>query len=189
MATKSELEIEMKEYIDSRRDGHQLRELLNNESADNRYCLLINVRRKFSAWTGAYRAAYNNDLESIRYMLDGFPSNKKYDVLKIQSSNGSTPLHTAAYYGYSSIITYLMTDLSQQQMYDLLKIQDNAGDTALHHAASNNRVKAYRVIFASVPYHLLVGLFNIKNNNGISAADIRPKLNEEFPLSIAHDMI
>ena len=128
MAKNSELENAMKRYIDSDRSNRvehrdRLRELLKNESVDTRYRLLMNVRGvEFNTSTGVHRAAYKNDLESIRYMLDGFPSDKKYDVLKIQRSDGSTPLHIAAFCGYSSIITYLMTDLSQQQKYDILKI-------------------------------------------------------------------
>ena len=195
MATNSELVNVMKRYIDSplgnRGQGRdRLRELLKNESVDTRYELLMKVRGdEYSIWTGVHEAAVANDLESIRYMLHGFPSDKKYDVLKIHNCGGKTPLHPAAYGGHSSIITYLMTDLSQQQKYDLLKIQNMWGDTALHDAASNNRVEAYKVILASVPYHLLLELLNIKNSNRKSAADIRPELNDEFPLSIAQGMI
>ena len=78
-----------------------------------------------------------------------------------------------------------MTDLSQQQKYDILKIQKKCGNTALHDATSENRVESYRVILASVPYHLLLELLNIRNDDGNSAADNRPELNDEFPLSIA----
>ena len=92
-------------------------------------------------------------------------------------------------WGYSSTVTYLMTDLSQQQKYDLLKIQDEDGDTALHLAASNNKVEVYRAILASVPYHLLLILLNIKNNDENSTAEIRPELSNEFPLTIAQGMI
>ena len=149
MAKNSELENAMKRYIDSdysnraeRRD--RLRELLKNESVDSRYRLLIDVRGVLNnTWTGLHKAADANDLESIRYMLDGFPSEKKYNVLKIQDSYGIPPLNKAAYWGHSSIIAYLMTDLSQQQKYDTLKIQDRWGNTALHDAASENKVEAY----------------------------------------------
>ena len=191
MATYSKLEIAMKRYIDSDRSNRvehrdRLRELLKNESVDTRYRLLMNVRGvKHSRRTTLFEAVYANDLESIRYMLDGFPSNKKYDVLKIQRSDGGTPLHWVAYLGYLSTITYLITDLSQQQKYDILKIQNDNGNTALHEAASENRVEVYRVILASVPYHLLLELLNIKNKDGKSAADIRPELRDEFTLSIA----
>ena len=197
MAKNSELENAMKRYIDSDESNraesgtcNRLRELLKNESVNSRYDLLMNVRGdKYSPWTGLHEAAVVNDLESIRYMLDGFPSDKKYDVLKIKNNLGNTPLHSAAYRGYSSIITYLMTDLSQQQKYDIFKIQDEDGDTALHRASSASRVEVYRVIAASVPYRLLLELLNIKNNRGKSAADIRPELKDEFPLSIAHGTI
>ena len=191
MAAYRELENGMRRYIDSAKPDRaecraRLRKLLTNESVDNRYDVLMNVRGvKYSTWTGVHAAALDDDLESIRYMLDGFPSDKKYDVLKIQKSDGRTPLHIAACYGYSSIIAYLITDLSQQQKYDILKIQDQRGDTALHEAAYMNRVEAYRAILASVPYHLLIELFNIKRNDGKSAVDIRAELNDESPLSIA----
>ena len=117
MAKNSELENAMRRYIDSPVDycgvgRDKLRELLKNNSADTRYDVLMNVRgvqystwtsvlraalvRGGGAWTGVHEAAYANDLESIRYILDGLPSVKKYDVVKIESY-GSTPLHTAAY--------------------------------------------------------------------------------------------
>ena len=193
MATHSELEKAIKRYIDSDRSNradrsNRLRELLQNKSVGSRYELLMNVRGDEYKWTGVHRAAFADDLDSIRYMLDGFPTDKKYDVLKIQSSTGRTPLHTAAYSGSSSIITYLMTDLSQQQKYDILKIQDHDENTALHDAASKNRVEAYQVILASVPYHLLLELLNITNNNEKTAANLRPELNDEFPLSITQGM-
>ena len=195
MAKNSELENAMKRYIDSDLSnrverGDRLRELLNNESVDTRYELLMNVRGvEYSTLTGLHEAARTNDLESIKNMLNGFPPEKKYNALKILTSVGRTPLHTAAHWGYSSIITYLMTDLSQQQKYDLLKIQDKCGVTPLHDAASRGRAESYRAILASVSYHLLLELFNIKNNDGKSAADIRPELKDEFSLSIAQGMI
>ena len=189
MAKKSELENVMKRYIDGGKGRDRLRELLKNESVDSRYELLMNVKGVEYELTGLYEAARNNDLESIRYMLDGFPPEKEYNALKIQTSIGRTPLHWAAYRGHSSIITYLLTDLPKQQKYNILKIQDRCGDTALHCAASENSVEAYRAIVASVPYHLLLELLNIKNNDGNSAADIRPELNDEFSLSIAQGVI
>ena len=195
MAAYRELENGMRRYIDSAKPDRaecraRLRKLLTNESVDNRYDVLMNVRGvKYSTWTGVHAAALDDDLESIRYMLDGFPSDKKYNVLKIQNVDGRTPLHWAAYRGHSSIITYLLTDLPKQQKYNILKIQDRCGDTALHCAASENSVEAYRVIVASKPYHLLLELLNIKNNDGNSAADIRPELNDEFSLSIAQGVI
>ena len=149
----------------------------------------MNVRGdKYSTWTGLHEAALDNDLESIKYMLDGIPSDKKYDVLKIQSV-GCTSLHWAAYRGHSSIITYLMTDLPKQQKYDILKMRDRCGDTALHDAASENSVGACRAIVASVPSHLLIELLNIKNHRGKSAADIRPELQNAFTQSLAQGMI
>ena len=132
---------------------------------------------------------FKNDLDSIRDMLDGFPSDKKYDVLKIQHSYDNTPLHITADQGHSSIMTYLITDLSQQHKYDILKMQDMWGNTALHRAAYYSKVEACRAILASVPYHLLLELLNIKNSNRKSPVYIRPELNQEFPLSIAQGMI
>ena len=179
----------MKKYIDDGQGRDRLKELLKNESVDSRYELLMNVRGGGdSTWTGVHKAAVAGDLESIRYMLDGFPPDKKYDVLKIQKSDGRTPLHIAACYGCSSIIACLITDLSQQQKYDILKIQDQSGDTALHEAAYMNRVEAYRAILASVPYHLMLQLLDIKNKYGESAADIKPELDDEFTHSMNQGM-
>ena len=184
MAAYSELENILKRYIDSgeflnsAKNADKLRELLRNESVNHRYDLLINIRG-FSTWTGLHEATFVNDLQSIKCMLDGFSCDKKYDVLKIQTSYGDTPLRWAALRGNSSIITYLMTDLSQQQKYDILQIQNTWGNTALHEAASKNNVEAYRAILASVPYHLLLELLNIENNAGRTAEDIRPEITDE----------
>ena len=71
----------------------RLRELLKNESVDTQYELLINARERDGTRTGVHEATEANDLECIRYMLDGFPSYMKYWVLKIQNSIGRTPLH------------------------------------------------------------------------------------------------
>ena len=194
MDKNSDLENAMKKYMDSNRSNrttrrNRLRELLKNESVDTRYQLLMNVRGvEYRTWSGPHESAYTDDLEIIRDMLDGFPSSKKYDVLKMQDSGHSTPLHNAAYCGYSPIITYLMTDLSQQQKYNLLKIQDQWGNTALHDVATNNKVEAFRAILSSVPYHMLLELLNIKNNKRKSAVDIRPKLKDELLNSIAQGM-
>ena len=190
MAKYRELENVLKRYIDSPAGGRGegrgiLRELLKTESVDTRHGLLMNVRgTAYITLTALHEAAGANDLESIRLMLDGFPSDKKYDLLKIQS-DGYTPLQTAATCGHSSIITYLMTDLSQQQKHDVLKIQDMCGDTALHDAASQNKIETYRAILASVPYHLLLELGKIKNNAGKTVTDIKPEIKDEYIVPIA----
>ena len=93
MSTNNELETLIKKYIDNGQGRDRLRQLLKNESVDTRYRLLIGVRGTvLSTWTGVYKASLTDDLESIRFMFDGFPSDKKYIVLKIQGSDGSTPL-------------------------------------------------------------------------------------------------
>ena len=116
-------------------------------------------------------------------MLDGFPSDKRCDVLKIQIREGSTPLHTAARRGHSSIITYLMTDLPQQQKYDLLKMQDKNGNTALHEAASEKQLQAFRAILALQP--LQTELLNIKSKEGQTATDVRPEILIEYPFMLS----
>ena len=100
----------------------------------------------------------------------------KYDVLKIQKSDGSTPLHAAAYNEDSSIITYLMTDLSQQQMYDVLKIQDKYVGTALHMAASRKHLGAAKAILSSLPSTLQTQLVNLKNEKGKTSTDFGAEL-------------
>ena len=136
------LEKVMKKYIDYGEHTNRLRALLNNESVESRYNLLMDVRveKPLSSWTGLDEGARVDDLESIRCLLDGFPPDKKYDTLTRQCYDGRTPLHFAAFSGHSSIITYLMADLSQQQKYE------GGGDTALHDAASKNKAEAYQAI-------------------------------------------
>ena len=176
------LENVMKKYIDYGEHTNRLRALLNNESVESRYNLLMDVRveKPLSSWTGLDEGARVDDLESIRCLLDGFPPDKKYDTLTRQCYDGRTPLHYAAFGGHSSIMTYLMADLSQQQKYDVLAIQDMGGDTALHKA------EAYRAILVLISGHLQLKLLNVKNKYRKSPADIRPELIEEFPLATAH---
>ena len=194
----SDLEAELKEYIDGWREGRdRLRELLKNKSVDTRYELLMNVRgssgintgRLFkllgmpaerSTLTGIHSAAIANDVETVRYMLDNFSAYQKYDVVKIQDSNKYTALHYAAERGYTSIINYLLSNLSQQQKYDLLKIQDGDGNTALHRAAINKKVETVQAIISSVSSPLQIQLFNIKNKERQTVTDIRPKLHYEL---------
>ena len=194
MATySSELETELRKYIDSwEGEGRdRLREVLKNTSVDNRYSLLMNVRRSggFSAWTGLHRGAFANDLETIKYMLDNFLCDQKYDVVKIQASDKMTALHFAAAYGYTSIINYLLNNLSQQQKYDLLKIQDENGNTALHRAAINKEVEAVQAIISAVSSPLLIQLLNIKNKEGQTVTDIRPELHDELPVLISQGIV
>ena len=130
----------------------------------------------FGDTTLLFVAADDDDLDVIKILLDGFSSDKKYAVLKLQNGYGQMPLHIAAYYGYSSIITYLMTDLSHQQKYDILKIQNKFKNTALHEAACENQLKAVQVILSSVPSELQIQLLNIKNKERKTAADVRPEI-------------
>ena len=186
MATySSEIETVLKRYIGSKRgEGRdRLRELLNNESVDKRYELLMNVREgKFPSFTGLIGAVFANDLESITYMLDGILSNQKCDVVKIHSSTQITALHLAASKDHKPIINYLLSNLSQQQQYDLLKIQNSDGNTPLHVAASYKKVEAVQAIISSVSSPLLIQLLNIKNNEGHTVTDIRPGLRNELTL-------
>ena len=175
----------LKNYIDSRGDDDddrdRLRELLKDESVDTRYELLMNVRGwRRSRLAGTQSGAIADDLESIKYMLEGFSSNQKYDVVKIQSSGECTALHYAAFKGYTSIINYLLSNLSYQQKYDLLKIQNDDGNTALHAAAITKRVETVQAIVSSVSSPLLIQLLNIKNKKAQTVTDIRPELHDEL---------
>ena len=203
MATESsELETVLRDYIDRRslfsqlamsfflsndksRDRkstkRRLEELLQTASVDARYHVLMNVRGEYSAWTGLHEAVFEYHQEIIRYMLDGFPSNKIYDVLEIQDGNGDTPLHIAAYRGYLSIVTYLMTDLPQQQKYDLLKIQNKRRNTALHRAASEKQLETFQAILALLPSKFQIQLLTITNVEGKTATDVKPGMLVEYP--------
>ena len=81
-AHTKELEIVLKKYIDSDsvNGRKKLKQLLQQTSPVDRYSLLINVRGdKHSGNTGPHVAAGYNDLETMKYMLEGFTSDKKYD--------------------------------------------------------------------------------------------------------------
>ena len=194
MATySSELETVLRRYIDSwgGEGRDRLREGLKNTSVGNRYSLLMNVRGsgRISTRTGLHCGADADDLETIKYMLDSFSSNLKYNVVKIQRSDKWTALHIAASIGHTSIINYLLSDLSQPQNYDLLKIQNVYGDTPIHVAAINKKVEVVQAIISSVSSHLLSQLLNIKNKKGQTVTDIRPELHVEFPVLITQGTI
>ena len=196
----SNLETVLRRYIDNfgREGRDRLRKLLNNESVDARYELLMNVRGSTGrsaaligliivalergALAGIHAAAWADDVETVRYMLDNFSAYQKYDVVKIQDSNEYTALHYAAERGYTSIINYLLSNLSQQQKYDLLKTQDDDGDTPLHTAAINKKVEAAQAITSFVSLPLLIQLLNIKNMEDQTVTDIRPELYDELPV-------
>ena len=183
-AYSKELKNVLKKYIDNSADGkEELRQLLQQTSSVDRYSLLMNVRGdKHSGNTGPHIAAKYNDLETMKCMLEGFTTDQKYDVLKIQGGYGSSALHCAAGEGYSSIITYLLTDLSQQQKYNLLQLQKEDGDTPLHRAASQQKSEAVQAILTSLSLPLLLQLINIKNNKHKKVTDIRPEIYNELPV-------
>ena len=163
------MEKALKKYIDSlSADGkEEVRPLLQQTSSIDRYSLLMNVRGdKFSGNTGPHIAANYNDLETMKYMLEGFTVDEKYDVLKIQGGNGLSVLHCAAWRGYSSIITYLLTDLSQQQKYNLLKLQDKDGVTPLHYAARNNHSSIITYLLTDFSQQQKYNLLQLKNKGG-----------------------
>ena len=181
------MEKALKKYIDSDSvvGKEELRQLLQHTSSVDRYSLLMNVRGDKYSYTGPHIAARCNDLETMKYMLEGFTVDEKYDVLKIQAGAGNTALHYAAWQGHSSIITYLLTDLSQQQKYNLLQLQNDDGDTALHYAASQQKSEAVQVILTFLSPQQQIQLLNIKNNKGQTVADIRPEVYKEPPLMIS----
>ena len=175
------LEKALKNYIDnySVDSKEKLRQLLQQTSSVDRYSLLMNVRGDKYSITGPHVAAMYNDLETMKYMLEGFTGDEKYDVLKIQGCTGVSALHYAAWGGYSSIITYLLTDLSQQQKYNLFQLQKEDGDTPIHRAASQQKPQAIQAILTSLSPQQQIQLLNIKNKKKQSVTDIRPELYKE----------
>ena len=136
------LEEGLKKYIDSwtAAGKEELKQLLQHTPAKSRYDQLMNVRGdKYDGNTGPHRAAWENDLATMKHMLEDLTADQKYDVLKIQDrSQGTSALHYAAWSGFSSTITYLLAGLSQQQKYDLLQLRKKDGGTPLHNAASQH---------------------------------------------------
>ena len=182
MATYSlKLDNALKKYIDnlSAASRGQLRQLLQQTSSVDRFRLLMNVRGdKYRGNTGLHIAAISYDLETMKYMLEGFTVDQRYDVVKIQGG-GLSALHYAASKGFPSIITYLLTDLSQQQKYNLLQLQNKDGNTPLHDAASQRKPETAQAILTSLSLPLLVHLLNVKNKRGQTVTDIiseAPKL-------------
>ena len=154
-----DLEKALKKYIDSlsKYGKEELRQLLQQASSVDRYSLLMNVRGdKYSGTTGLHKAALYNDLETMKYMLEEFTVDEKYDVLKIQIKNNCvSALHYAAGYCPSSTLTYLLADLSQQQKYNLFQLQKIDRNTPLHVAASKPNPEAIQAILASLSLPLL----------------------------------
>ena len=149
--------------------------LLQSASVETRFHLVVNVRGLYKL-TVLHQVARYSDLEITRYLLDGISSTQKYDLLKTQLSDGSTPLHFAAYCGKSSMITYLLTDRLCHQNYEILKIQDDNEDTALHMAAYQKNLGVAEAILSAVSIELQVQLLNIKNKKGQTATDVCPEI-------------
>ena len=145
----------------------------------------MNVRGDEYSGTGPQIAARENDLETMKCMLEGFTTDQKYDVLKIQTGNDFSALHYAAWSGYSSVITYLLTDLSQQQKYNLIQLQDRYGATLLHDAASFQKPEAVQAILSSLSLQQQMQLLNMKNKKGQTVADIKPELYQKHPALIS----
>ena len=125
----------------------------------------------------------------MKYMLEGFTTYGKYDVLKIQCGGGTSALHYAAWCGYTSIITYLLTDFFQQQKYNLLQLQDDAGNTPLYRAGYNQKPEAVQAILTSLSPQQQIQLLKIKNKNGQTVTDIRPEVYNEYPLMISQGIV
>ena len=77
----------------------KLRRSLQYITPDSRYHLLKDIRGHCNL-TGLHAAAVSDDLESIKYMLRGFTTDWKYELVKIQNNYDSTALHHAAFNGY-----------------------------------------------------------------------------------------
>ena len=186
------MERALKKYIDSgSADGkEEVRQLLQQTSSVDKYSLLMNVKGdKYSGITGPHIAAECNDLETMKYMLEGFTVDEKHDVLKIQTSYDISALHYAAYKDNSSIITYLLTDLSQQQKYNLLQLQKEDGDTPLHVAAYQQNPEAIQAILTSLSPQQQIQILNIKNKKDKTAADIRPEIYDELPVQTSQGIV
>ena len=181
----------LKNYIDSESaDGkEELRQLLQQTSSVDRYSLLMNVRGDKYDNAGPHIAAWEDDLETMKYMLEGFTVDEKYAVLKTQCGDGISALHYAAANGYSLIIAYLLTDLSQQQKYDLLQLQTADGNTPLHRAATRQKPEVVQAILTSLSLELLLQLLNIVNNEDKRAADIRPEIYDELLVQTSQGIV
>ena len=174
----------LKKYIDgSGKGNNKLRQSLQYISPDSRYQLLKDIRGHCNL-TGLHAAAVSDDLESIKYMLRGFTTDRKYEVVKIQNNYDSTALHHAAFKGHAYILIYLLNDFSQQQRYNLLRIQDREGSTALHDAASQQKLEVVQAILTPVSSQQQVSLLRITNNVGDMVTSIRPELRDELPVLI-----
>ena len=185
------MEKALKKYIDSlSADGKkELRQLLQQTSSVDRYSLLMNVRGDKYSYSGPHFAAWGNDLETMKCMLERFTSDQKYNVLKIQDYDGRSALHFAAWYSCPSIITYLLTDLSQVPKYDLLRLQDYDRDTPLHCAASQQKSEAIQAILTSFSPPQQMQLLNIKNKKRQTIPDIRPEVYKELPVVISQGIV
>ena len=186
----NKLELVLKWYIDIiGADGkEELRQLLQHTSPVDRYSLLMNVRGDKYGNTGPHIAAREDDLETMKCMLEGFTVDEKYDVLKIQARNGLSALHLAASFGNSLIITNLLTDLSQQQKYNLLQLQKKDGDTPLHRAALQQKPEAVQAILTSLSPQQQIQLLNLKNEKEQTVSGIRPEVYKEHPLLVIQGM-
>ena len=180
------LENALRQYIDGYRtdaERNKLKALLASESVKTRYAVLKKVRgtEHCTTLTGVHEAAYANDLEIIKEMLNDLEIEQKYDIVKRQDEDDETALHKAASKGSSLIICYLMDGFTPKQKYELLKLQDKSGDTALHEAALRENTEVVETILSAVTYEKQTKLMNIENHEQKKFTNLNPRLEFASP--------
>ena len=73
-------------------------------------------------------------VEVTHFMNSTVTAEQLFDLLKLQTNNGTTFLHQAAYKGQTELMTIVNSTMNDEQWYNLLKISTHKGGTPLHYA-------------------------------------------------------
>ena len=131
-------------------DMKNLREALESGPATETYQLLDEIRSEKLDQTAIYLAAYRNQPETLKCLLDSVMAEHRYQLLQVLNVDGATPLHNATYYGYTDVVMCICNSLKPEQRYQLLTVQAMLGSTPLHYAAWQGHTELITYILDSV---------------------------------------
>ena len=147
---REKLEKSLKEYVES--PHTKLDTTCLSVLEEDAYHLLTTIRRRNNrGHTAVYLAAVRDHQEALTSILDSVTDEHKYDLLKIQTVDGTTPLHDATFHGLTDIVKHIFKSLKPKRMrYQLLKIKAMYGYTPLHYAAWRGHTDIITPILESV---------------------------------------
>ena len=92
-----------------------------------------------------HHAALRDDTEAMRFFLRLLSPQESYELLRIQSTFGSTALHFSVMSEHIDTMKCILDSIPTRR-YELLQIQGSVGNTVLHSAAESDHTKIIKVM-------------------------------------------